>query len=99
MQVSLQELVEVHYPASNSELVAIETKLIEKAYVEYKKEMAYRDGDLVEYEGNSFLESELILACPDKMMFLVKDTVSHLTRAFKKSLNPFLIARLDLQSI
>jgi len=57
---------------------------------------AFSKGDLVEYEGSSFLENELIMASPDKMMFLIKDMVSHLTRAYKKHLNPFLIARLDL---
>lgn len=36
---------------------------------------------------------------PDKVIFLIKDMVSTLTKAFKKSLNPLWIAKLDLNSI
>lgn len=36
---------------------------------------------------------------PDKIIFLVKDMIATLNKTFKKSLNPFWIAKLDLNSI
>ena len=36
---------------------------------------------------------------PDKLIFLVKDMVSSLNKQFKKSMNPFWVAKLDLHSI
>jgi hypothetical protein len=36
---------------------------------------------------------------PDKIIFLVKDMISTMNKSFKKSLNPFFIANLDLNSI
>jgi hypothetical protein len=39
------------------------------------------------------------MSSPDKLMFMIKDMVAHLSRTFKKNINPFVAARLDLYSI
>ena len=32
----------------------------------------------------------------DKVVFLIKDCVAYLTKTYKKHLNPFIVAKLDL---
>jgi hypothetical protein len=39
------------------------------------------------------------MSSPDKLMFMIKDMVAHLSRTFKKNLNPFFAAKLDLYSV
>ena len=39
------------------------------------------------------------MAAPDKIMFMIKDMVAHLSRTFKKNLNPFYVSKLDLYSV
>jgi hypothetical protein len=39
------------------------------------------------------------MGSPDKVMFMIKDCVGHLSRTYKKSLDPFYVSKLDLKSI
>ena len=36
---------------------------------------------------------------PDKITFLIKDMVGHITRTYKKNINPFFVSKLDLYTI
>ena len=56
-------------------------------------------GEKVESIGHQYIESEFIVGSSDKMMFCVKDFNSELHRSTKASLNPFVIAKLDIPSI
>ncbi len=39
------------------------------------------------------------MGCSDKMMFLIKDMVANLTHSYKKTLNPFIVAHLDMFTV
>ena len=75
------------------------TIFFQQALLEFKKSAAYKNDDLIEYNGSQYLENELIMSSPDKLMFLVKDMVAHLSRTYKKNLNPYFASKLDLYSI
>ncbi len=42
------------------------------------------------------IENDLITQSPDKITFLIKDMVGHITRTFKKNINLFFLSKLDL---
>jgi len=73
--------------------------------VEFKKCCAFTEdspdsrGDLQEYDGSQMIENELIMSSPDKLMFMMKDLVAHLSSTYKKNLNPFFISKLDLYTV
>ena len=52
-----------------------------------------------DYKAQQLIESDLIMSNADKMSFLIKDLVAGLNKTFKKSMNPFIVAKLDLTSI
>lgn len=56
-------------------------------------------GDSVETVGHQYIESEYITGSSDKMMFYMKDFVSEFKRSSKASLNPFIVAKLDIPSL
>lgn len=39
------------------------------------------------------------MSSPDKIMFLIKDMIAHLSRTYKKSLNPFFVSKLDYYTV
>ena len=41
----------------------------------------------------------MVVSNPDKVVFLVKDMIATINKQFKKSMNPFWIAKMDLNSI
>lgn len=47
----------------------IETKILERAYVEYQKSRAFLEDDLKEYKGAEYLEDETIVGNADKLIF------------------------------
>lgn len=47
----------------------IETKILDRAFVEYQKTRAFLQEDLKEYRGAEYLEDESIVGNADKMMF------------------------------
>ena len=49
LTVIFEEVMEEFKPSNNRELVALHTIFIEKAYVEFKKTVAFCDEDLKEY--------------------------------------------------
>lgn len=93
------EVIDDFKPSKNLELIAIHTIFIEKAYVEFKKSVAYTNEELVEYTGSNYIENDLIMSSSDKLMFLIKDMIAHITRAHKRNLNPFFLSKMDLSSI
>ena len=56
-------------------------------------------GEQVESVGHQYLESEFVVGSSDKMMFCIKEFSSELSHCAKASLNPFLVAKLDIPSI
>lgn len=80
-------------------MAMIELKVLEKAQIEYQKTKAFFTEDLKEFNGAEYLEDESIIGNPDKLTFYVKDLVSHLSKSLKTNINPFLIGKLDIETI
>lgn len=77
----------------------IEFKILERAEIEYQKVKAFLDSDLSEYKGQNLIEDEAIVGNPDKITFYIKDMISNLASAPKKNLNPFIISKLDIDTV
>ena len=86
-------------PASTLELINMHTVYFEKCYVEFKKSVAYSQDELIEYKGSQYIENDMIMSSPDKLMFIIKDMIAHLTRTYKKNLNPFFVSKLDFLTV
>ncbi len=39
------------------------------------------------------------MSSPDKLMFLIKDMIAHLSRTYKKNINPFFVTKMDLYTV
>ena len=99
LTVIFDEVMEEFKPSNNRELVALHTIFIEKANVEFKKTVAFCDENMKEYQGSNFVENDMIMSSPDKLMFLIKDMIAHLSTGFKRTLNPFLVSKMDLTTV
>lgn len=86
-------------PANASQHIAFNIIFLEKAYAEFKRSIAFSQDELIEYPGSKYIENDIIMSSSDKLMFLIKDMVAHIGRTFKKNLNPFFVAKLDLYSV
>ena len=93
------ELVDALKPHDSTLLTMIETKILERAIVEYKKTRAFLEGTLCETKGCEYLEDETIVGNPDKISFYMKDLVAHLTKTLKQNIDPFYIGKLDVETI
>lgn len=52
-----------------------------------------------EYIGSELVEDESIVGNSDKIIFIAKEMIADLTSKQKYQLDPFIIAKLDLQTI
>lgn len=77
----------------------IELKILERAEVEFKKTRAFMEGHIQEYIGHEYIQDETIVGNSDKIAFYMKDMVSQLTKSQKQNINPFLIGKLDIETI
>jgi len=93
------ELADVHKPHNYSFHAMMELKVLERCEVEYQKVKSFVDGDKIEYLGQEFLEEEAIVGNSEKIVFHINDMMSNLDKADKKNLNPFIISKLDLDTI
>ena len=57
------------------------------------------DGSEVEYKGRQYFEDESIMGNSEKMVFLAKEAISTLTLTPKHALDPYLVSKLDVQTI
>jgi hypothetical protein len=99
LQTIMTELADVHKPHNYSFHAMMELKVLERCDVEYQKVKSFVDGDKIEYLGQEFLEEEAIVGNSEKIVFHIHDMMSNLDKAEKKNLNPFIISKLDLDTI
>lgn len=87
-------------PAGPIHQVIMNTLFLEKVLVEFMKARQQAEGDMMhDYEAQPLIESDLVMANPDKLVFLVKDMIAQLNKQYKKSMNQLLVAKLDLNTI
>lgn len=61
--------------------------------------MSIQDGTKVEYDGRAIIEDEQVMGSSDKMIFYAKEMIADLTSKPKHLVDPFLIAKLDIDTI
>ena len=99
IQSVMTELQDVLKPHNTSLLAMIEFKALERAEIEYQKVKSFVDGDLSEYAGQEYLEDEAIVGNSDKLTFHIKDMMTDLTKCEKENLNPFIVGKLDIDTV
>ena len=77
----------------------IDSQVAVKALEEFRKVIKIFEGAEVEYEGRQYVEDESVMGNPDKMVFYAKEIISELTMAPKMTLDPYLIAKLNVNTI
>ena len=80
-------------------MTCIEEQVAIFAMKEYRNVTQIFQGQVQEYSGRQYIEDEQILGNADKLVYFSKDMMAHLTKTPKLSLDPFLIAKLDLSTI
>lgn len=80
-------------------LTQIDIQVAEMAIKEYHNVIRIMEGGEVEYQGRALVEDEQIMGSSDKMIFYAKEMVSELSRKPKHLVNPFLIGKLDIDTI
>ena len=69
------------------------------ALEEFRRVIKYMEGAETEYEGRQYVEDESVMGNPDKLVFYAKEMTSNLTLAPKGTLDPYLVAKLDVNTV
>jgi len=94
-----QELYDTLKPYDPSIMSCIDTAVYSKAIQEYRRLIEIQEGNEVEYDGREYVEDESIMGSCEKQVFYAKEMVSDLTGKPKNNLDPFMMAKLDVQTI
>lgn len=77
----------------------IDTQYAVAALEEFQRVIRIQEGGEDEYKGREFVEDEAVLGSSEKMIFYMKEMVSQLTAAPKAFLDPFIMAKLDINTV
>jgi hypothetical protein len=77
----------------------LETQLAIALLEEFRQVLSIQEGKTVEYEGREYIEAETVLGSSEKMIYYAREMVSQLNNGVKYLLNPFVVAKLDLNTI
>jgi len=77
----------------------IDTELALVMLEEFRRQCAIQEGAEEEYKGREFLEDEAVMGSSEKMIFFTKEMVSALTNSQKYMIDPFIVAKLDTNTI
>lgn len=77
----------------------IDIQVIEQFTLELQQVVKFMDGSDVEYAGRELVEDESIMGSCDKIIFNTKEMVSQLTKTPVNLLDPFIVCKLDVQSV
>jgi hypothetical protein len=80
-------------------MTQIDIQVAELCLEDLRLQIKIQEGQEPSYEGRQYVEDEQVLGSSDKMIFYAKEMISDLTIKPKEELNPFIIAKLDLNSI
>lgn len=95
----MKELIEVHKPINNYRLAALEVRLLDKALSKFSDVKDQENNNVFEYEGKAYIEDEVLVGNPEIMRYLMKEVSASLNSGDPKYINPFLIGKLDLETI
>ena len=94
-----QELYDALKPYDPTVMTYIDVHVAKFALQEFRKIIKFMDGSETEYEGRQYVEDESVLGNPDQMVFYAKEMLSNLTLSPKQTLDPYLIAKLNVKTI
>jgi len=80
-------------------MTCIETCATKAALEEYRKVIKIMEGAESEYAGREYVENEQIMGNSEKQIFYAKEMIADLTNKPKIQLDPYIIAKLDIQTI
>ncbi len=94
-----QELYDALKPYDPTVMTYIDSQVAQYALKEFYRVIKIQEGGEVEYEGRQYVEDESIMGDADKMMFYAKEMLSNLTLSPKSTLDPYLVSKLNINSI
>ena len=74
-------MIATHKPHSNILETLLEKQSFEKALLEFDLAKAHCEGSLEEYKGATYIEDSSVIGNPEKIVFYIKDFVSHMAKA------------------
>ena len=77
----------------------IDAHVADFALKEFRRVLKIQEGSETEYTGRQYVEDESVIGNPDKVVFYAKEMLSQLTLAPKATLDPYLVSKLNLNSI
>lgn len=77
----------------------IDIAMVEKSLLEYRKVLDFFENRLIEYKGREYIEDESVVGNSEKMIFLSKEMLANLTVTAKAAIDPYLVCKLDVQTI
>lgn len=86
-------------PYDPTVMTYIDSHVAEFALQEFRQVLKYMEGSEQEYEGRQYVEDESVMGDTDKMVFYAKDMISQLQLGLKSQLNPYVIAKLSVNTI
>ena len=93
------ELYDALKPYDPTVMTYIDSQVSKYALEEFRKVIKFMEGSETEYEGRQYVEDESVIGNPDKMVFYAKEMLSSLTMAPKQLLNPYLVAKLNVNTV
>ena len=77
----------------------IDTQYAVAALNEFRRVLRIQEGGEDEYQGREFVEDEAIVGSSEKMIFYLKEMVAQLTSTPKYLLDPFIVCKLDVNTV
>ena len=93
------ELYDTLKPYDPSVMTYIESQIAKFAMKEFRQVLKFMEGSEEEYEGRQYVEDESIMGDTDKMTFYAKEMISSLQLGLKSTLNPYIVAKLNIPTI
>jgi len=94
-----QELYDALKPYDSTIMTYIDLVVAKTALAEFRKCCSIMEGGEEEYKGRQYIEDESIVGNSEKMIFYAKEMVSSLQYNAKHLLDPFVISKMDVQTI
>ena len=80
-------------------MTQIDIQVAELGLEELRRVQNFMDGSKTEYRGREFLEDEQIMGNSEKLIFYAKEMIADLSNKPKHLVDPFLVSKLDIQTI
>ena len=66
---------------------------------EFREVLRIQEGAVVEYKGREFVEDESVMGASEKMIFYMKEMCANIAKSPPQLLNPFIMAKLDIDTV